>query len=221
MNLCFWCGKEGKYQFKTGRWCCNKNISGCLEIKKRKIYIRTKEIRQLQRTIMTGKSRPDMIGNNNIAKRPEIAQRISERLTGVPKTEEHNKKNSEAQIKKWKDPKYADAHSGSNHFNWNGGSSFEPYGIKFNEHLKTRIKQRDNFICQLCGITEEELKNKECVYIQHLRVHHIDYNKINNLPENLVTLCCECHGKTNYNRDQWQTGFKIYMTRSIQKEVMT
>ncbi|MFW9871705.1 MAG: hypothetical protein ACFFG0_01295 [Candidatus Thorarchaeota archaeon] len=34
MNLCeYSCGREGKYQFKNGKWCCSKNISLCLEIK--------------------------------------------------------------------------------------------------------------------------------------------------------------------------------------------
>lgn len=35
------------------------------------------------------------------------------------------------------------------------------------------------------------------------RRNHIDYNKHNLSPENLVTLCKSCHAKTNFNRNYW------------------
>jgi hypothetical protein len=36
MKLCdYGCGQEAKYQFKNGKWCCNKNISLCLTIKEK------------------------------------------------------------------------------------------------------------------------------------------------------------------------------------------
>lgn len=38
--------------------------------------------------------------------------------------------------------------------------------------------------------------------------HPIDYNKKNCDPINLITLCLECHGKTNYKRDYWIEFFK-------------
>lgn len=33
--------------------------------------------------------------------------------------------------------------------------------------------------------------------------NHIDYNKKNCNPKNLITLCRKCHSKTNSNRDYW------------------
>jgi hypothetical protein len=36
-----------------------------------------------------------------------------------------------------------------------------------------------------------------------LPVHHIDYDKKNNVPLNLISLCKSCHSKTGYNRDNW------------------
>jgi hypothetical protein len=36
-----------------------------------------------------------------------------------------------------------------------------------------------------------------------LDVHHIDYDKKNGDPRNLVSLCKSCHIKTNYNREYW------------------
>ena len=45
---------------------------------------------------------------------------------------------------------------GENHPNWQGGLSFEPYPPDFNQQLKDRIRVRDNFICQKCGVPELE-----------------------------------------------------------------
>lgn len=81
-------------------------------------------------------------------------------------------------------------------WNWLGGISFEPYGIEFNRDLKRKIRERDNYMCQECGMTEIELG-----YI--LSVHHIDYDKQNNSENNLISLCRSCHCQTNFNRDDW------------------
>lgn len=84
---------------------------------------------------------------------------------------------------------------------WNGGISFEPYPIDWNEKYKRFIRQRDNYKCQLCGVPETECMRKLCV-------HHIDYNKNNLNPENLVSLCVKCHAKTNTNRKDWEAVWK-------------
>lgn len=88
--------------------------------------------------------------------------------------------------------------------NWQGGKSFEPYGIKFNNELKEQVRQRDSYTCQECNKTQEKLGRK-------LDVHHIDYNKKNNNLNNLICLCHSCHMKTNYNREDWT----IYFRRKI------
>jgi hypothetical protein len=93
--------------------------------------------------------------------------------------------------------KISKAFSGEKHPNWQGGKSFEPYGIEFNKNLKKQIKMRDSF-CKECS---ENNKRK-------LVVHHIDYNKKNNNSNNLITLCRSCHGKTNFNRENWIKYYK-------------
>lgn len=75
---------------------------------------------------------------------------------------------------------------------WQGGISFEPYPPEFNTSLKNRIRRRDSHTCQLCG---ERGRN----------VHHIDYDKSNCKPDNLITLCDSCHSRTNWNRDEWES----------------
>ena len=80
--------------------------------------------------------------------------------------------------------------SGDKHYNWQGGKSFEPYSLDWTETLKRAIRERDNYICQLCS----QYGNL---------VHHIDYNKENCNTNNLITLCRPCHTKTNYKREYW------------------
>lgn len=94
--------------------------------------------------------------------------------------------------------------SGKNNPLWQDGKSFEPYGIEFNKELKGKIRKRDNCVCQECGRTQKELKRL-------LNVHHIDYNKQNNSPLNLISLCLKCHMKTNHNRKHWKQYFQMKM----------
>lgn len=89
-------------------------------------------------------------------------------------------------------PQYRDKH-----WNWRGGVTFEKYGVEFNNFLREEIRNRDKYICQICGCFQ--LENG-----RQLDVHHIDYNKKNNDENNLISLCKSCHGKTNKNRRQWQ-----------------
>lgn len=139
-------------------------------------------------------------------------------LFGKTPSEETKTKKSKVAIKNWKDPEVRVRHkeamnrpevrakisastSGKNHYNWQGGKSFEVYGLEFNENLREEIRNRDGGICQRCDKTQEELGRK-------LDVHHIDYDKTNNNPENLICLCNVCHTKTNYNRDYWEKYFR-------------
>ena len=88
------------------------------------------------------------------------------------------------------------------HPNWQGGKSFEPYGIEFNDKLKKHIRIRDKSVCQECGKKQSELNIT-------LSIHHIDYNKKNNVPNNLISFCQKCHLKTNYhNRKKWKSHFQ-------------
>lgn len=88
---------------------------------------------------------------------------------------------------------------------WKGGKSFEKYTLDWNNDFKDSIRKRDNYICQECGIHQDELSEN---WHKKLDVHHIDYNKKNCDPSNLISLCRECHTKTNFNRDYWLNYFK-------------
>lgn len=114
-------------------------------------------------------------GERNPSKRPEIRSKISEVLKyrfklGIMRSYALDKNPA-----------------------WRGGISFEPYSPDFNSVLKKSIKERDNFSCQKCGMTEKQSLEK---YDNPLAIHHKDFNKKNSSPDNLETLCHKCHGGT-------------------------
>ena len=69
------------------------------------------------------------------------------------------------------------------------------YPSEFNASLRHRIRRRDDFTCQVCGKHQDRVGT--------LHVHHIDYDRHNNVPINLVSLCRACHGQTNFGQATW------------------
>lgn len=129
------------------------------------------------------------IGNKGHIVSEETRQKISIGNKGKKRTLEQIQKIKEAITVKF----------GEDSPNWNNGSSFLPYASKFNKELKQSILERDNYICQ-CPNCESKSKR--------LAIHHIDYDKNNSNPENLITLCNSCHTKTNgKNKRQYYKEF--------------
>lgn len=140
----------------------------------------------------------------------EHRRNISEGNKGKTISEETRKKLSEANkgqvpwikgkhLSEETRKKISETKIGDKNPNWNGGSSFEPYPLEFNERLKREIRERDNYTCLLCGEPG-------------IQVHHIDYDKENNNPSNLIALCNPCHGKTNTDRVKWTVYFMQLQT---------
>jgi len=92
-----------------------------------------------------------------------------------------------------------------------GGKSFEPYTSDFNKRFKESIRERDNHCCVVCNKMEEN-------YDEKLHIHHVDYDKKNSFPQNCVSLCKECHMKTNFNRLHWKTFFQSLLTERYNYE---
>jgi len=139
---------------------------------------------------------------------------------GKKLSEEHKKKIKENNGKYWlgkKRPPFSEkcikamseARKKEKNPFWHGGISFEKYGFDWTDDLRESIRKRDSYICQECGIHQEELIG----WHKRLSIHHIDYNKKNLNPENLISLCQNCHQKTNFNREYWieyfNNNFKI------------
>ena len=126
-----------------------------------------------------GKKLLYMVGENNPAKKTEIGKKISLAKLGKERLDMIGNKNPA----------------------WLGGKSFEPYTPDFNKKFKEAIKERDNYCCVVCNKHQSELKIELCI-------HHVDYNKINTLPQNCLSLCQNCHLKTNLNRNSWKLFFQ-------------
>lgn len=101
-------------------------------------------------------------------------------------------------------------YDGSTNPNWHGGISKLPYSIMFTEELKTSIRERDNFKCQLCGVSNKQHK---LLTTFQLSIHHIDYDKKNCIQQNLISLCNKCNAHVNGNRDYWYAYFTYLMER--------
>lgn len=96
--------------------------------------------------------------------------------------------------------------SGSNCYMWRGGSSQEPYTPAFTRALRRQIRQRDGYCCQMPGCGKTQQQNGKA-----LDVHHISYDKTSADPQDLVSLCHDCHRKTNHDRAHWRSLFSAMM----------
>lgn len=95
--------------------------------------------------------------------------------------------------------------TGENNAHWRGGTHIL-YGSEFNKSLKKIIKRRDDYLCQ----------NPECYIRENGKTHHchhIDFDKKNCNPINLITLCNPCHQKTI--KGDWNYWTEYY--QNIQK----
>jgi len=81
----------------------------------------------------------------------------------------------------------------------NGSLEKDGYPVEWDHKLKSFIRKRDKYECRICGAKSHNGRM--------LDVHHIDYNKYNCSPDNLITLCKSCHSKTNVRRKYWKEYF--------------
>lgn len=140
----------------------------------------------------------------------EIKEKISKTMKTIKQSEEHKRNISKGLKDKGIRPpsrkgvkyplEYCLGKRGEKSPNWHGGKSFESYTIDWTNTLRQSIRERDKYVCQICGGTQGDRAH---------HVHHIDYDKKNCNPINLVTLCAICHTKTNATREKWIEYFKL------------
>lgn len=173
---CSFCNKIVRKRLDSGKICkscgCIKNelIGEANKGKKR-----TEEQNKINSEIHLGKKHP-LFGKN---RSEETKYKIRESNKGKKRTAEQKLNMSKSHIGK----------TGELASNWQNGKSFEIYPKEFNKALKQSILERDNYTCQCLDCIIENITD--------LHIHHIDFNKQNNDPENLITLCNSCHAKTN------------------------
>ena len=101
--------------------------------------------------------------------------------------------------------KFSMKYSGVNSWNWKGGIACEPYcPVWLDKEFKNSILERDNYKCQNpdCWGTSKKLTG-----------HHIDYNKKNCDPSNVITLCQSCNSRANKNREYWTKFYREIMNK--------
>jgi len=127
-----------------------------------------------------------------------------DKLKEVQNTEEYRLKMSKMRIGS-KNPMFGLFGKLAGHFK---GGSYRKSGTASRgagwKIIKLKIKQRDNYTCQNCGIKEEHVE-------QYLQVHHIVPYKCtqDNSENNLITLCSKCHALKEP---------KFYKIKSIKKK---
>lgn len=100
---------------------------------------------------------------------------------------------------------------GENNPAWEGGLSMIPYPYNWPEISKA-IRNRDGNACM----------NPKCDSTNNvIVVHHIDYNKTNCDPKNLITVCSKCNLSANIGRDAWYLHYmEIQYNRGISLDVV-
>ncbi len=135
-------------------------------------------------------------------------------------TEERKQEKSIQTIERFEDPKEREKTSlgvkkyyeeneavhGPDHWSWKGGITNKDYCCSWSDkEYKQDIRDRDNNKCQ----------NPKCWGTINLKyaldLHHINYNKLDCRPINLISLCKSCHSRANTKRDFWQKFYEDIM----------
>lgn len=119
----------------------------------------------------------------------EQKKKLSEVHTWVKLSQEH--RDRIAEWHKWDKTNF-----------WQWWISKELYSVDWTNTLKRSIRERDKYRCMLCWEPQWDIAHD---------VHHIDYIKTNCNPNNLITLCKNCHAKTNHNREYWISFFSKFI----------
>ena len=125
----------------------------------------------------------------------EYREQISHQFKGVIRSKKTRNKMSEAK-------------KGNKNPAWRGGIASDEYPSDWTETLKRSIRERDNYECRICGKQQEKIAH---------HVHHIDLDKTNLDPENLITLCQSCHRKTYRHGELWINYFNNLISGQKEK----
>jgi len=111
----------------------------------------------------------------------------------------HTKETKQKIANYWKDPEYRNNLSGINHYSYDPNRNYEYCQIFSDNEFKNSIKERDNYKCS----------NKDCwETTKTLCIHHIDYDKKNCHPDNLICVCISCNVRANSNKSYWEKYYK-------------
>ncbi|WP_135852745.1 NUMOD3 domain-containing DNA-binding protein [Halorussus salinus] len=125
----------------------------------------------------------------------EVREKISESLEGLTRSEETRRKMSEST-------------AGEANPNWRGGYS-NRYGSGWSM-AREAVRQRDE-VCQHCGHdgSERQLQVHHIVPVRVFRnADHLDIEDAHET-ENLVLLCCRCHGHAEHGQIEFDAPVEL------------
>jgi len=227
-QLCdYGCGQEAIHQFKNGKWCCSNHYTQCPTLRnkfKQKIpWNKNKHISEehklkikINHKRLSGKEN-GMFGKKHSLEAIEKIRETSNGKTNGMYGKKHSNETcmkisrsckevlNTPEVKK----KLIKCNTGENNPNWKGGIAYEPYCDAWGDpQYKESIKERDGHICL----------NPMCSSGKILSIHHIDYNKKNCHPSNLITICISCNSKANFNREWYEEWYKRILNRRYNYE---
>ena len=198
-KVCSLCGAPGKHKLKSGEWRCSR--SRCPVIRKKRSEVWTDEIKKKRKQTVL-----DTYGVPHIMQVQKVKDKKDQTMMETYGT------TSYARTPQFKE-NLINTHFGENNHQWQGGISFEPYcPVWQDREYKESIRKRDAYTCQHCGITE---RLSLIVYRKILCLHHINYDKKDCNPRNLITVCIACNAKANTNRSEWQSYYENIITERI------
>jgi hypothetical protein len=153
-----------------------------------------------------------MTGENNPTKRKEICQKLRK-----PKSEKHKQKISKTRIKKGvakgkNNPMFGVRLCGEKHWNWQGGITIKDYcSIWKDKEYKQSIRNRDRNIAWDIGYW---YKGRICL-------NHINYNKKDCSPQNLITVSIGMNAAINHHKEFYTEWFQTAMNHRLGYEYGT
>lgn len=148
------------------------------------------------------------IAHKGVPKSDEWKQKIAEALTGLSKSEEHRMNMSLA-------------NRGEKSTFYRHGRHKDPYSHEFTSIVREYALERFDHKCAIpgCGMTIEEylILHPKARY-KVLPVHHIDYNKENSRPDNLIPLCPTHHAKSGFDREYYKLVCERLVYFKLQEE---
>jgi hypothetical protein len=149
-----------------------------------------------------------MTGEKNPAKRIEVRNKLSKKmLNRSPEVRINQGKTLKAlgENHPSRRPEFRKRMSGENNPNWKGGIACEPYCTQWTDkEYKDWIRMERDGKC--FGVDCDGQSKRLCL-------HHINYNKKDCRPTNLITLCVSCNSKANTNREWHQAWYTEIMSR--------
>ncbi len=145
-------------------------------------------------------------------KKSGVKEKIKQSMRNIWKDPEYKEMRRQLSIKQFEDPEMKNKCSRGNLFSSLDHLLKDPYCILWTPKLREEVRIRDGHVCQFCGIKQSELVG----FIKKLAVHHIHYDKPNCYPD-LITLCCSCNLKANFNRSYWES---LFMNKLNDRELL-